>query len=168
MLKAGSDAIACKTSELGLHILQSRRWPLICKGGRITDVYKRKGSKSDCDNSRGILLSCHLFKILFGIIMQQVNLTYCAFMPCTQFGAVEKRGSDFATHVVISSIQVARLRNWSIFIMFIDLTKAFDRIVRELAIGLTLEAAKDPVNHFFRLGLSATQSSWMAQFVAEN
>eukprot|EP00973_Karenia_brevis_P025435 3509903-Karenia_brevis.AAC.1 len=79
--------MAVRLSEIGVKISKVRQWPTLWKGGRIVDIYKRKGLQEDCDNSRGILLACHLFKILFSIVMRSVTVIYNAMMPATQCGA---------------------------------------------------------------------------------
>ena len=107
VLKAGEDVMAIRLSELGESVKKERRWPVMWKGGRIVDVLK-KGNFADCDNSQGILLACHCFKVLFGLVMAPVTAVYNQMVPSTQFGAVSKRGSDFATHVVLTAIDVAK------------------------------------------------------------
>eukprot|EP00959_Pyramimonas_sp_CCMP1952_P394299 8261751-Pyramimonas_sp.AAC.1 len=49
-----------------------------------------------------------------------------AKMPINQHGAVDGRGAEFASHIVASMI------GWSIFILHLDLVKAFDRVIRQL------------------------------------
>eukprot|EP00973_Karenia_brevis_P015981 2184649-Karenia_brevis.AAC.1 len=52
-----------------------------------------------------------------------------------QCGAVRKRGTDFATHLVASAVAAASMMSLSIFVLFLDLVKAFDRVVRQLVVG---------------------------------
>ena len=94
--------MAVKLSDLGKRIKNERRWPTIWKGGRIVDVHK-KGDHAECNNSRGILLACHLFKALSALVMETVTNIYNMRIPPTQFGAVSKRGSDFASYVVLTA-----------------------------------------------------------------
>eukprot|EP00959_Pyramimonas_sp_CCMP1952_P312454 6540074-Pyramimonas_sp.AAC.1 len=53
-------------------------------------------------------------------------------MPLTQFGAVPKRGADVATLLIRAALGAAHLKNLSVVVLFVDLVKAFDRVIREL------------------------------------
>ena len=55
MLRAAGDASAAEISEIGKHVEAQRGWPSARKGGKIVDVYKRKGGATIGDNSRGFL-----------------------------------------------------------------------------------------------------------------
>ena len=79
--------------------------------------------------------------------MSAVNPVYHLAMPATQFGAVKDRGTDMATHIVWSAIAFAALMSTSIFILYVDLTKAFARMLREYAMGMSEEAAANPIPH---------------------
>ena len=167
VLKAGEDVMAIRLSELGERVKKERRWPVVWKGGRIVDVLKN-GNCADCDNSRGILLACHCFKVLLSLVMAPVTAVYNQMVPATQFGAVSKRGSDFATHVVLTAIDAAKRWAWSIFILFVDLSKVFDRVIREIALGIPTNLNGTLHQHLRGLGLSDRQAKWVAQFMAEN
>eukprot|EP00959_Pyramimonas_sp_CCMP1952_P061809 1291714-Pyramimonas_sp.AAC.1 len=85
-------------------------------------------------------------------------------MPSTQFGAVPRGGCDFATHTVLAAVDIGQSRALSIFVLFIDLTKAFDTIVREIAFGFSEKAARDPIQHLKSLGLTGKQAEWIHVF----
>eukprot|EP00973_Karenia_brevis_P001563 211397-Karenia_brevis.AAC.1 len=72
-------------------------------------------------------------------------------VPETQCGAVAKRSTDFATLILRSAIVYAQHNGLSLFVLFVDLVKAFDKVLREIVLGFTPEAARDPVAHFVRL-----------------
>ena len=100
LLVAGGSAIAVKTSEIYQRVADSEQWVTAWCGGKIVDVYKRKGDRSDCDCSRGILLADHLGKGLCEPLSAHVDPIYNAEMPTEQFGATSGRGTDFASHIV--------------------------------------------------------------------
>ena len=64
-----------------------------------------------------------------------VDPFYNINVPREQFGAVPARGIDFANHLVRTLLDIASALQWSIFVLFLDLVKAFDRVVRELLLG---------------------------------
>ena len=56
-------------------------------------------------------------------------------MPPDQHGAVAFKGTDFASHIIATAIDLAALLRLSIFVLFVDLTKAFDRVIRQHPLG---------------------------------
>eukprot|EP00959_Pyramimonas_sp_CCMP1952_P442367 9260789-Pyramimonas_sp.AAC.1 len=72
-----------------------------------------------------------------------------------QCGATAKRGTYFASHLVLMLINMAKLQDACVFVLFLDLVKAFDRVVRELVCGMTDEQLADPLTYFVSLGVSA-------------
>ena len=64
-----------------------------------------------------------------------VDPVYEACMPDNQCGGMKKKGTDLANHVVRSVFDFGRLMNLSMAVLFVDLSKAFDYIVREIALG---------------------------------
>ena len=56
------------------------------------------------------------------------------FMPSSH-GAVAHLGTDLAHHFLLSCIDFATVMELNVFILFVDLTQAFDKILRELVFG---------------------------------
>ena len=56
-------------------------------------------------------------------------------MPKSQYGVVSKEGIDLAAHVINSAIDYSTLVVWSAFVIFLDLVRVFDKVVRELVLG---------------------------------
>ena len=71
-------------------------------------------------------------KMLAAVILLQ----YKCGMSDTQFGATAQPGADFATHILVTLMEVCRKRKKSVFVLFVDLVKAFDRVIRELVFGI--------------------------------
>ena len=59
-----------------------------------------------------------------------------------------------ASHLIRSAIDVAKLHNLSVFVLFVDLVKAFDKVVRQLIYGWGPERPADAVAHLCALGVS--------------
>lgn len=87
-------------------------------------------------------------------------------MPRNQFGAVSGRRTDFATHIVRSFIEYCRIASLSLFILFVDLVKAFDRIIREIVFGF-LPGVNDSFSYLCELGLDEEQAAWFMEFLAK-
>eukprot|EP00973_Karenia_brevis_P064818 9003079-Karenia_brevis.AAC.1 len=68
-------------------------------------------------------------------------------MPATQHGAVKGRGTDIASHTIRSAQAAAKLLRKSIFVLFVDLVKAFDKAIRELVYGWGQSKPDDPVGY---------------------
>ena len=101
LLQAGGSAIACKFDSLHQKI-RLDGFPSRWRGGRIIDLWKRKGNADICDNSRGLLLSDHSSKAFVGQLKHFLEPSYHANMPEDQFGATAGRGTDFAHHILQS------------------------------------------------------------------
>ena len=61
--------------------------------------------------------------------------SYNANLPDTQFGGRSGGGTDLASHTVISFIEYCKSHTLSFFVLFVDLVKAFDRVLREITVG---------------------------------
>ena len=88
-------------------------------------------------------------------------------MPDCQHGAVGGRSTDFATHLVREVISYAASAKLCLFILFIDLVKAFDRVIREITLVWPAEAT-DPRAYLKSLGLHDDQAEWIATFVSQH
>lgn len=84
----------------------------------MQDVYKKKGDPMITDSSRGILFADHAGKGLIGMVKEKIDPAYEKMMPATQFGAVSKRGTDQASHIVRSAADAAAMRNFNIVVFF--------------------------------------------------
>ena len=165
LLKIGDGATAVHYSKLYERIVENEQWPVVFAGGRLVDIYKRKGDPSVCDHSRGILLSSHASKGLANILYDEIAPLYNKHMPDCQHGAVTGKGTDFASHSIRLILDLATLAALSVFILFVDLVKAFDRAVREIVFGFP-DGVTDPMEYLTSLGLDNDQAQWYAQFVA--
>ena len=56
-------------------------------------------------------------------------------IPYTQYGGVAGGGTDIPNHTIRSLLQYAKLCSLSIFVLFLDLEKAFDKVIREIVMG---------------------------------
>ena len=88
-------------------------------------------------------------------------------MPDTQFGATAQRGAGFATHILVTFMEVCRKRKKSFFVLFVDLVKAFDRVIRELVFGVR-PGVIDVSKRLRDLGLTLSQLKYVTSFIARH
>ena len=167
LLLALAQVTATPATHLYNETIVCERWPTRWTGGRMQEVFKNKGSRDVCDDYRGIVLEDHLAKGLKQHLSHSVVPLYNAAMPDCQHGAVGGRSTDFATHMVREVIAHAAAARLCIFVLFIDLVKAFDRVIREITLGWPAEAI-DPRAYLMSLGLSDDQAEWIATFVSQH
>ena len=169
LLKAGGRTVAVVVLELINDILAAKHVPMTWRGGRLVVLFKGKGSPSDPDNYRGILVSDHLGKILTALLQRHLNPLYTQLVGKSQFGAVAGRGTALASLSLRTFADLCSARGWSLFVLFIDLSKAFDYAIREVVMGWmpsmkcqNLQAKRD---HLQKLGVrpehSAELSAWI-------
>ena len=165
LLQAGKSAVAVKLYDLHRRVINEEQWPLDWSGGRIVDVHKRKGSKHDCDCSRGILLANHSGKALCRLLADHLRPTYDQHMPKDQYGAVSCLSTDLATHIVRSFFDYSLAAALSVFVLFVDLVKAFDRAIREIVFGFP-RGVTNSFEYLRGLGLSEEQAAWLLEYLA--
>ena len=134
----------------------------------MQNVYKKKGDPMITDSSRGILLADHSGKALAGMVKEKIDPEYVVKMPSTQFGAVPKRGADQASHIVRSAADAAAMWNFSIVVLFLDLVKAFDRVIRELVFGWGPHPPVDKTGFLKARGVSDRASAWIIDYLNEH
>ncbi|CAK0891389.1 unnamed protein product, partial [Prorocentrum cordatum] len=167
LLVAGGDAVNEPLAPIFQDIIDGERWPTSWTGGRMQNVYKKKGPREECDESRGIVLEDHAAKGFKQLLSGLVTPMYNAHMPESQHGAVAGRGTDLAAHLARSFCDYCTTKGLSCFVWFVDLVKAFDRVVREIVLGWP-HAATDPEQDLRDLGLSDHQAQWIATWVARH
>ena len=165
VLQAGESALAVKYFDLESRIVRGELWPEQWQGGRIIDLFKGKGDRLVCDHSRGLLLADHSSKAFASQLKSYVDPVYELAMPINQHGATRGRGTDFASHIVRSLIGVADVRCWSVFALFLDLIKAYDRVIRELVLGWPSNIETTGLDYLLNLGVNTSAAEWIAAFV---
>ena len=144
-------------SAVLLHPLFERIWskiyvPHAWRGGRIAELFK-KGNPLLTANYRGLLISDHISKVFTALIDIHVNNAYESYIPFSQCGGARKKGTDLAHHVLQSFQEAAQLAGLSSAILFVDLTKAFDLIVREIILGWPSDGMTDKISFLESVGL---------------
>ena len=89
-------------------------------------------------------------------------------MPSSQYGSVGRSGVDFASHVIRCLVAIADVADMSYCVVFLDLSKAFDKVVWEVMLGWPASVAPDRaarVEHLRTQGVSAFAAGWMCDYL---
>lgn len=129
--KYSGSNIQNRLFELVLRVWESETVPQEWKDASICKLYKGKGNISDCGSYRGISLLSSAGKILAHII--NARLTHLAeqILPESQCGFRQSRGTVDAIFVVKQIQEKSLEQHQPLFMCFVDLEKAFDRVPRE-------------------------------------
>ena len=132
MFKYGGQKLAKKLHSLFVKIWQTGNVPQDFKDALIQHLYKRKGNRNICDNHRGISLLSIAGKILARLILNRIMKHLVDdIYPESQCGFRAGRGT---VDMIFSLRQVAEKvceKNEELYMVFIDLTKAFDTVNRD-------------------------------------
>ena len=101
----------------------------------MANIFKKQNSPQICDGWRGIFINSHVGNILAGLLYDALESSFVKLVGSTQIGGAPGVGMAPATHVVRIFLDVARLKNMSVMVLFVDLSKAFDYLIRELVLG---------------------------------
>ena len=97
----------------------------------ITKLFK-KGDKSQCGNYRGISLLSVVGKVLADIFLQRLKRIAERQYPQSQSGYREGRSTIDGIFTLRQLMEKAREQRRNMYIAFVDFTKAFDTVNREL------------------------------------
>ena len=114
-------------------IWQSGRVPQQWKDASIKVLHKKK-DKTECGNYRGISLVAHAGKVLLKLVATRLG-DYCereGILPEEQSGFRPNRSTVDMMFVVRRLHELARKKSTPLYACFIDLTKAYDSVDREL------------------------------------
>ena len=131
VFKAGGPTLVKKLTEFLCLCWEDGSLPQDLKDARIVHLYKGKGDKSSCDNYRGISLLSMAGKILAKVILNRLNKHLLdEVVPESQCGFRKNRGT---VDMIFASKQIqekCKEQNRDLYILFVDLTKAFDTVSR--------------------------------------
>ena len=136
------------------------------QGGRVTELFK-KGCPLNCDDYKGILLASHLAKLVLHQFLKPIKPVYDARIPVVQMGVVSKRGTYFGTHMLTRFIESRTYGNDSIGICFVDLVKAFDRVLRELVMGWPRPMTSHPIEYLRKVGVGSDDAIWIVNWITK-
>ena len=131
IFKHGGEVLITRLHSLYCHIWRDEEVPQQLKDALIVTIFKRKGSRSECGNHRGISLLSSCSKILTKIL--QIRLVNSILDENVSESQCGFRGYRGTTDMVFSARQLQEKcieQNIGLYAVFVDLTKAFDTVSR--------------------------------------
>ena len=130
--KHGGIAVAEELLNLFTQIWEEQEVPQEFKDADIVHLYKNKGDIKCCDNHRGISLLCIAGKILARLLLNRLNkhIDNIGLIPESQCGFRPGRGTTDMVFALRQIQEKCRLYSEDLYLLFIDLTKAFDTVDR--------------------------------------
>ena len=123
-IEAGDELLEIILTVLN-HIIEKKEIPDQWQIGEIIRIYKGAGKIGKCSNERGITLSSNFGKILERIINDRIEKK----INITQNQAGGQKGRSTSDHIVLIKeiIRNIRRRKKAAYIVFLDVTKAYDK-----------------------------------------
>ena len=131
------ELLAPATYTQMLKLVLHGQEPLMFKGGLLVPAYKGKGPTHRVNSFRSLLISSHLGKVIHRCIRQNKADAYEKYLQGQQLGGRRKVPVQLALHQARAFLRRARERHFSAGLLFLDLTEAFYRILREISMGGT-------------------------------
>eukprot|EP00435_Cladocopium_sp_Y103_P013471 s2688_g3.t1 len=112
--------------------------PIQGKGG-ILAVIPKKNDHSRAAHFRGIMLLPSVFKRLHAILRQQLVNVIAPLKPAGQIGGFQGQQVQYGSMTLQCLSRVAKHKQLSMGVVFVDLANAFHRLIRELVCGIARE-----------------------------
>ena len=84
-------------------------------------------------------------------------------------GGAAGRSTDFANHTIRTLIDYARALSLSVFILFLDLEKAYDRVIREIVMGfpqhLRNADKEEKIKYLIKMGCSNEAADFIMTYL---
>ena len=149
--KHGGPALEEQVLKLFIKIWEEGEVVQAFRDANIVHLYKNKGDRSCCDNHRGISLLCIAGKILARLMLNRLikHIENIGLIPESQCGFRPFRGTNDMVFALRQLQEKCSLHGQDLYLLFIDLTKAFDTVNRE-GLWRILEKTGCP-KHFVRI-----------------
>ncbi|GFR64639.1 cilia- and flagella-associated protein 74-like [Elysia marginata] len=129
--KMGGIVLHGKLHELLVCCWEQGNLPQDLRDAVVITLYKNKGEKSDCSDYRGITLLSIAGKVLARILLNRIVSTIAEEnLPESQCGFRSNRGTTDMVFVLRQLQEKCREQNKGLYITFVDLTKAFDTVIK--------------------------------------
>eukprot|EP00435_Cladocopium_sp_Y103_P028905 s2399_g7.t1 len=110
------------------------REPLEHKGGRLVPIWKRKLDKTQCAAYRSILISSHVGKCIHRTLRLHQATVYEQYLLRQQIGGKRRAPVTLGVHAARAFLRCQKERNKPTALVFLDLSEAFYRVIRPLAL----------------------------------
>lgn len=105
------------------------------KGGTLVPAYKGKGPTTEPASYRSLLISSHMGKVLHRTIRQHQSSMYEQYLCAQQLGGRKKVPVTLGLHEARAFLRNGQQQGLSVGLLLVDLTEAFYRVLRPLAVG---------------------------------
>ncbi|XP_046962198.1 uncharacterized protein LOC124531732 [Vanessa cardui] len=122
-------------------IIKDGKIPESWRNSILSPIYKQKGDIANCGNYRGIKLTSHTLKLFERIIAARIN--DCTRITENQYGFTSGKSTIDAIQLIRVVMEKHRSNKENLYLLFIDLEKAFDRVPRNL-VWAGYESSKHP------------------------
>ena len=133
IFKHGGPAIAEQVLKVFKKIWEEAEVVQDFRDAIIVHLYKNKGDRNCCDNHRGIALLSIAGKVLARLMLNRLikHIEKIGLIPESQCGFRPNRGTSDMTFALRQLQEKCSLQGVDLYLLFIDLTKAFDTVNRE-------------------------------------
>jgi hypothetical protein len=105
--------------------------PTAWENSRLKTIWKGKGSKNDPSKYRGLSIGSTVCKLIVSIILNRLRPWYEAQLSDEQNGFRQNRGTTDGIYTVKRVQQITNRKKQPLYLLFVDLTAAFDHIPRK-------------------------------------
>ena len=126
MLIAGGESCMKVVADLINLIIRDRKVPKDWEESYIINLYKDKGDALIRGNYRGLKILEHVMKILERVVEMEIRSSIT--IDDIQFGFMSGRGTTDAIFIVRQLQEKFLAKNKNLYLAFVDLEKAFDRV----------------------------------------
>jgi len=130
MLKAAGDAGIIWVTDLCNETVKEGRIPADWRKSWLVTVYKGKGDALECGSYRGIKLLDQVLKVLERVIEDRLRRR--VKIDGMQFGFSAGKGTTDAIFIIRQVQEKFMEKKKDLWLAFVDLEKAFDRVPREV------------------------------------
>jgi hypothetical protein len=130
MLKAAGDVGTKWVTEVCNSVVKNGKVPQDWCRSWMVNVYKGKGDALECGSYRGIRLLEHVMKVLERVVEARVRKI--VQIDDMQFGFMAGKGTTDAIFIVRQLQEKYLAKKKDLWMAFVDLEKAFDRVPREV------------------------------------
>ena len=116
--------------QIANEILNRKYMPHDWRMSKVVPIYKKKGSVMDCASYRGVKLLEHGMKVVERLL--EKRLRRLVKVDQMQFGLMPGRSRVDAIFILRRMLKSYLEKNRKLFICFVDLEKAFDRLPRKV------------------------------------
>eukprot|EP00921_Rhytidocystis_pertsovi_P026473 GHVQ01042707.1.p1 GENE.GHVQ01042707.1~~GHVQ01042707.1.p1 ORF type:complete len:357 (+),score=36.41 GHVQ01042707.1:540-1610(+) len=129
-LKKGGAPVERELTSLIQTIWEQEQVPQDWRNGVVIPILK-KGAKDRCDNYRGITLLSAAAKVFSTILLSRLQPLVAALLSEDQCGYRENRSTIDMIFVLRQLLEKSREKQQPLYVVFVDLIKAFDTVKRQ-------------------------------------